>query len=372
MRGYWDRLRVSQVVTNLLSNAVKYGAGKPVEVELGRAADRAPSSSVRDHGIGIDPADQPQIFERFERAVSSRNYGGLGLGLYIVKRIVEAHGGTIRVDSTPGEGARSRRAAAAPGLAVAGARQRGDSARARTAPRTDASEKSRGEEVARAPGPPRKRGTAHVLDRLRLDEQHEHPIEPDRDPARLRHRPPPRGTARRAGRQAARAGARSCSSTSRARCSAGSVSSVKPFASSSPPAYSSNRSAQRGSSRLHARERGHRRGPVDEVGRALQADAGLDRVEHHPEEHVVERLARRPRDRAPRRARGLGEPRRVAVAGGEVDPGVAPERVRDGEPLERRGEVEGAPAAAPRAGPSGESARAHASTSRSRSSITPR
>ena len=60
---------------------------------------------MRDHGIGIDPSDQPQIFERFERAVSSRNYGGLGLGLYIVKRIVEAHGGAISVDSRPGEGA---------------------------------------------------------------------------------------------------------------------------------------------------------------------------------------------------------------------------------------------------------------------------
>jgi signal transduction histidine kinase len=104
VRGYWDRLRISQVVTNLLSNAVKYGAGKPVEVEFGPREDRA-WLVVRDQGIGIDPADQPQIFERFERAVSSRNYGGLGLGLYIVKRIVEAHGGTIRVDSTPGAGA---------------------------------------------------------------------------------------------------------------------------------------------------------------------------------------------------------------------------------------------------------------------------
>jgi PAS domain S-box-containing protein len=104
VRGYWDRLRISQVVTNLLSNAVKYGAGKPVEVEFGPRDDRA-WLVVRDQGIGIDPADQPQIFERFERAVSSRNYGGLGLGLYIVKRIVEAHGGTVRVESTPGEGA---------------------------------------------------------------------------------------------------------------------------------------------------------------------------------------------------------------------------------------------------------------------------
>ncbi|HET8538789.1 MAG TPA: ATP-binding protein [Anaeromyxobacter sp.] len=103
VRGYWDRLRISQVVTNLLANAVKYGAGKPVEVEFG-PADAGARLVVRDHGIGIEPADQPQIFERFERAVSSRNYGGLGLGLYIVKRIVEAHGGSISVRSTPGEG----------------------------------------------------------------------------------------------------------------------------------------------------------------------------------------------------------------------------------------------------------------------------
>ena len=104
VRGYWDRLRISQVVTNLLANAVKYGGGKPVEVEFGPRGDQA-YLRVRDHGIGIDPSDQPQIFERFERAVSSRNYGGLGLGLYIVKRIVEAHGGTVEVASKPGEGA---------------------------------------------------------------------------------------------------------------------------------------------------------------------------------------------------------------------------------------------------------------------------
>ena len=104
VRGYWDRFRVSQVVTNLLANAVKYGGGKGVEVEFGPRGDQA-YLRVRDHGIGIDPADQPQIFERFERAVSSRNYGGLGLGLYIVKRIVEAHGGSVDVVSRPGEGA---------------------------------------------------------------------------------------------------------------------------------------------------------------------------------------------------------------------------------------------------------------------------
>ncbi len=102
--GRWDRLRVSQVVTNLLANAVKYGAGKPVEVSWGER-DGVAWLEVRDGGIGIEPADQRQIFERFERAVSSRNYGGLGLGLYIVKRIVEAHAGTVQVESTPGAGA---------------------------------------------------------------------------------------------------------------------------------------------------------------------------------------------------------------------------------------------------------------------------
>jgi PAS domain S-box-containing protein len=105
--GRWDRMRLGQVVTNLLSNAVKYGAGKAVEISYGELQDRA-WMVVRDRGIGIAPGDQAHIFERFERAVSSRNYGGLGLGLFIVKRIVEAHGGTIRVESAPGEGAAFR------------------------------------------------------------------------------------------------------------------------------------------------------------------------------------------------------------------------------------------------------------------------
>ncbi len=102
--GNWDRLRLGQVLVNLLSNAVKYGAGKPIEVGYGMGEGRA-WVVVKDHGIGIDPGDQLHIFERFERAVSSQNYGGLGLGLYIVKRIVESHGGTVRVESAPGQGA---------------------------------------------------------------------------------------------------------------------------------------------------------------------------------------------------------------------------------------------------------------------------
>ena len=105
--GRWDRMRLGQVVTNLLANAVKYGAGKPVELSYGPEDGRA-FLVVKDQGIGIDPSDHTHIFERFERAVSSQNYGGLGLGLFIVKRIVESHGGTIRVESTPGEGAAFR------------------------------------------------------------------------------------------------------------------------------------------------------------------------------------------------------------------------------------------------------------------------
>ena len=105
--GRWDCSRLDQVVTNLLSNAVKFGAGKPIEirVEAGRAEARL---TVRDHGIGISPADQAKIFERFERAVSKRSYGGMGLGLWISRQIVDAHGGTIDVTSEPEKGSTFR------------------------------------------------------------------------------------------------------------------------------------------------------------------------------------------------------------------------------------------------------------------------
>jgi signal transduction histidine kinase len=104
VRGHWDRLRIEQVVSNLLGNALKYGAGKPVEVQVQGGRDRA-RLAVRDAGIGIPIEDQARIFRRFERAVSSRNFGGLGLGLWIVRQVVEAHGGTVRVESEPGQGA---------------------------------------------------------------------------------------------------------------------------------------------------------------------------------------------------------------------------------------------------------------------------
>jgi PAS domain S-box-containing protein len=101
--GRWDRLRIEQVVTNLLGNAIKYGAGKPIDVRVGRD-DEGAQLMIRDNGIGIDADNIARIFDRFERAVSSRSYGGLGLGLYIVRQIVEAHGGRIRVTSEPGSG----------------------------------------------------------------------------------------------------------------------------------------------------------------------------------------------------------------------------------------------------------------------------
>jgi signal transduction histidine kinase len=101
--GRWDRLRLEQVVANLLSNAAKFGRGEPVQIAVEKVDDTA-RLLVEDYGIGIPPECLSQIFERFERAVSSRQYGGLGLGLYIVRAIVEAMGGTVRAQSTVGAG----------------------------------------------------------------------------------------------------------------------------------------------------------------------------------------------------------------------------------------------------------------------------
>jgi len=105
--GRWDRVRIAQVVRHLLANAMKFGPGKPVEVELEVQPDSA-VLQVKDHGIGIAPERVESLFQRFERAVPARNYGGLGLGLYRVRRIVEAHGGEVTVDSVPGQGSTFR------------------------------------------------------------------------------------------------------------------------------------------------------------------------------------------------------------------------------------------------------------------------
>jgi signal transduction histidine kinase len=105
--GLWDPVRLEQIVNNLVSNAIKYGAGKPVEVRVERAASTA-RITVIDHGIGIAPDDQERIFERFERLVSERSVSGFGLGLWIVRQIVDAMHGQIEVESTLGEGSRFR------------------------------------------------------------------------------------------------------------------------------------------------------------------------------------------------------------------------------------------------------------------------
>jgi signal transduction histidine kinase len=102
--GRYDRHRLELVVSNLLSNAARYGMGQPIEVSL-QNKEGVARLTVTDHGMGIRPEDAARIFERFERAVSSRHYGGLGLGLWIARQVVEAHGGYIQVDSAPGQGA---------------------------------------------------------------------------------------------------------------------------------------------------------------------------------------------------------------------------------------------------------------------------
>ncbi|HLL55846.1 MAG TPA: GAF domain-containing protein, partial [Myxococcaceae bacterium] len=101
--GNWDSFRMDQVVTNLLSNAIKYGQGRGIEVSVKAEPDKA-TLVVKDGGIGIAPEAQPRLFQRFARAVSDRHYGGFGLGLWIVKQVVEAHGGDIKVQSQPGDG----------------------------------------------------------------------------------------------------------------------------------------------------------------------------------------------------------------------------------------------------------------------------
>lgn len=103
LAGRWDRSRLDQVVTNLLSNAMKYGQGRPIEVTTESTAGGV-RLRVRDEGIGISAEDQARIFERFERAVPDRHYGGLGLGLWISKQIVTWLGGHIHVESAQGHG----------------------------------------------------------------------------------------------------------------------------------------------------------------------------------------------------------------------------------------------------------------------------
>lgn len=100
--GVWDPALVARAVEHLLSNAVKHAPGR-IELELEGDADAA-RLRVRDRGPGIAPGDEERIFLPFERAVSCENVAGFGLGLHAVRRIAEAHGGEVRVESRPGAG----------------------------------------------------------------------------------------------------------------------------------------------------------------------------------------------------------------------------------------------------------------------------
>ncbi|MBA2403514.1 MAG: PAS domain S-box protein [Bdellovibrionales bacterium] len=101
--GVWDKFRIEQVVSNLLSNAIKYGQGKPIHIHISQDEKMA-ILIIKDQGSGISVEDQERVFDRFERVDSKAEISGLGLGLYIVKQIVEMHQGHITVESQLGLG----------------------------------------------------------------------------------------------------------------------------------------------------------------------------------------------------------------------------------------------------------------------------
>lgn len=104
MRGAWDRIAVEQIVANLVSNAIKYGRGGPIDIALDAQGSQA-RLSVRDRGGGIAEADQERIFERFQQVVNgSAERSGFGIGLWLIKSLVEAHGGSISLQSQLGQG----------------------------------------------------------------------------------------------------------------------------------------------------------------------------------------------------------------------------------------------------------------------------
>lgn len=102
--GHWDKSRIDQVLVNLISNALKYAPGKLIKISA-KKKDGWVTIVVEDEGPGIEPDHQSIIFERYTRANVNTRVGGLGLGLFIVKKIVDAHRGTVKLQSKPGEGA---------------------------------------------------------------------------------------------------------------------------------------------------------------------------------------------------------------------------------------------------------------------------
>ena len=106
IEGIWDATRLEQVLTNLITNALKYGKRRPIDVSLQREGEEGVALAVRDHGDGIAPEMQSRLFHPFQRAaIAEKVASGLGLGLFIVSQIVEAHQGRISLRSVPGDGA---------------------------------------------------------------------------------------------------------------------------------------------------------------------------------------------------------------------------------------------------------------------------
>lgn len=102
LEGNWDRVRMEQVVVNLVTNAIKYGRSTPIRVLLERSDSNTAVLRVSDTGPGIPESEQPRIFEQFVRATRTHAAQSLGLGLFIVRGIVSAHGGTVSLESRPG------------------------------------------------------------------------------------------------------------------------------------------------------------------------------------------------------------------------------------------------------------------------------
>jgi signal transduction histidine kinase len=111
LTGTWDRARLGQVMTNLLANAMKYGGSGAIDVDLEGAADKV-AIIVRDHGPGVPKGAEERVFRSFEHGPedgpTKTRVQGLGLGLYISREIVEAHGGTLRLESPSDGGAAFR------------------------------------------------------------------------------------------------------------------------------------------------------------------------------------------------------------------------------------------------------------------------
>lgn len=103
LTGSWDSVRLEQVITNLFTNAMKYAPGSQVKIRLFKK-DEIVSLVFSDSGPGIPKDKQSSIFESFERVHQDKNITGLGLGLFISKRIIEAHGGAINLESEMGSG----------------------------------------------------------------------------------------------------------------------------------------------------------------------------------------------------------------------------------------------------------------------------